>query len=197
MAISAAIMGALSAFARNWVLTATETFDTNPAGKYTIRSGSPTVAWDSANARLQVNNGASQGFVAWDALGDYAGKVAFEIDVLFSSDNNGLKHFGMFCDSGASGVNGYRFANINADLRLSRWSGSSETSIGVFSTATSFTTGNTYTLRFERDTNNNWTAYINGVKCPTTLNNTTYNGVRPGFFAYGVDIYINELRVYR
>lgn len=197
MAISAAIMGALGASARNWVLVATETFDTNPSGKYTIRSGSPSVSWDSANARLLVSNGETQGFVAWDALGNYAGKVAFEIDVLFSADSQGLKHFGMFCDSGASGVNGYRFSNINASLNMSRWAGSSETSIGVFNTATSFATGNTYTLRFERDTSNNWTAYINGVKCPTTLNNTTYNGVRPGFFAYGSTIYINELRVYQ
>lgn len=197
MAISAAIMGALGASARNWVLVATETFDTNPSGKYTIRSGSPSVSWDSANARLLVSNGATQGFVAWDALGNYAGKVAFEIDVLFSADSQGLKHFGMFCDSGASGINGYRFAAYQASIMFSRFAGSTETVIGYFTNTASFATGNTYTLRFERDASNNWTAYINGVKCPTTFNNTTYDGIRPGFFAYGSTIYINELRVYQ
>jgi len=38
---------------------------------------------------------------------------------------------------------------------------------------------------------------INGSQCPTVLNNSTYDAIRPGFFAYGSTVYVNELRVYQ
>lgn len=188
--------GATGAVAQPWQLLRTETFNTNPAGKYSIRSGSPSVSWDQTNSRLVLSNGTTQGFIAWDALGSFAGAVAFEIDVLFNSDRVARKHFGMFCDSGASGINGYRLCTLDDTVVFSRWVGSVETGIGTFISNTKFTIGNTYTLRFERSSSNNWTAYINGSPCPVILNDTTYGAIRPGFFVHGCSVYINELRIY-
>lgn len=200
MAIPAAVIGALGALgaaARTLVLVSTETFSTNPAGKYSIRSGFPAVTWDSANSRLKITNENTQGIVAWDVFGNFSGRVAFEVDILFSADTANLKHFGMFCDSGYSGVNGYRFSSLGTAFNFSRWQGESETGIGTFTATSGITVGNTYTLRFERDGSNNWTASINGSQCPTVLNNSTYDAIRPGFFVYGSTVYVNELRVYQ
>lgn len=201
MGINAITMGIWAAsrtraVAPSWQLLSTETFNTDPAGKYSIRNGSPSVSWDQTNSRLVLSNGTTQGFIAWDALGSFAGAVAFEIDVLFNSDSAARKHFGMFCSSGASGTNGYRLCTLDNTIVFLRWVGGVGTTIGTFISNATFTTGKTYTLRFERSSSNNWTAYINGSPCPVILNDTTYGAIRPGFFVYGCSVYINELRIY-
>ena len=201
MGINAITMGIWAAggpgvVAPGWQLLSTETFNTDPAGKYSILSGSPSVSWDQTNSRLVLSNGTTQGFIAWNALGSFAGAVAFEIDVLFNSDSAARKHFGMFCASGASGINGYRLCTLDDTIIFLRWAGAVGTLIGTFISNATFTRGNTYTLRFERSSSNNWTAYINGSPCPVILNDTTYDAIRPGFFVYGCGVYINELRIY-
>lgn len=196
MPIPAAIIGALGASVRGWNLAYVDTFDTDPSAKYSTRQGFPSVSWDSANQALSVLGNTSQNFVAYDAWGGFTGRFAFEMDVLFVSDSAARKHWGFFCDSSTSGTQGYRAANIDSVITFSRWSGSSETSIGTFTEASNFVVGNTYTLRLERDANGNFTFYVNGVAQPTVLNNTFYTTIRPGFFVYGCEIRINELRVY-
>ncbi len=198
MAISAAIIGALGAASRGWILDHVDTFDTNPSGKYSTRSGSPSVSWDSTNQRLAVSGSTPQNFVAYDAWGGLSGKFAIEMDVVFASDSEGRRHWGFFCDSGASGCNGYRFATLDgAGWSMSRWVGSSETSLGQFSSSGGPTVGNTYTIRVERDDAGNFSMYVEGVKQPNTINDTVYGTIRPGFFVYGAGIQVNELRVYK
>lgn len=197
MPIPAAIIGALGAAARGWTLAYADTFDTNPSGKYSTRSGSPSYTWDSTNQWLTIANGSSQGFVAYDAFGGFTGKVAIEMDMKFVADSAARKHFGMFLDSGASGVNGYRVSTIDgAGWGLGRWVGTSETSLGTFTSTFNPVIGTTYTLRIERDASGVFSFYVDGVKRPNTVTNTQYATIRPGFFVYGSTIQINELRIY-
>lgn len=199
MAISAAIMGALGASSRSWNLAYTETFTAAPSAgtDYSTRSGSPSISWDSANQALSISNETTQGFISWDKWGGFTGQVAFEMDMVFASDSAARKHFGMFCDSAASGVNGYRLSTLDgASFNLSRWVGSSETSLGVFTTSFNPVIGTTYTFRLERNSSGVFSLYINGVLQPNTITNTQYATIRPGFFVYGCAIRINELRVY-
>lgn len=197
MPIPAAVIGALGASARGWNLAYVDTFDTNPSGKYSTRSGSPSYTWDSTNKWLTISNSTTQGFVAYDAFGGFTGKVAFEMDVKFVDDSAARKHWGFFLDSGASGVNGYRAATLDgAGWGLGRWVDSSETSLGNFTTTFNPVIGTTYTLRIERDASGVFSFYVDGVKMSNTVTNTQYATIRPGFFMYGSTIQINELRVY-
>lgn len=56
--------------------------------------------------------------------------------------------------------------------------------------------GQLYKIRAER-VNYVWSYYINDVKLPREVRNNLYPNIRPGFFAYGSTIYINEVRVYQ
>lgn len=181
----------------NFNLLKTETFDTDPAGKFSIRSGSPTVSWDSANKRLFISGNESQHFISWDALGNFTDNIVFEMDILFFGNASNRFHFGLYLDSGSSGSNGYRFATLDTNFMASQWVNTVESNGGAANiNPITYILGTTYTLRCER-INRKWSVYINNVKLPNEISILNqYNGLRPGFFVYGSAVYINEFRVY-
>lgn len=175
-------------------LTNIETFETNPTGKYSKRSGSPSITWNSTAQRLEIAGNTDQCFIAWDAWGNFSGDFAFEMDITFVADSAVRKHFGMFCDSNSSGIAGYRIFNIDTTFGMSIWNTTENNSVqaGI----TNWQVGQLYKIRAER-VNYVWSYYINDVKLPREVRNNLYPNLRPGFFAYGSTIHINEIRVYQ
>ena len=116
------------------------------------------------------------------------------MDITFAADSAVRKHFGMFCDSNSSGIAGYRIFNIDTTFGMSIWNTTENNSVqaGI----TNWQIGQLYKIRAER-VNYVWSYYINDVKLPREVRNNLYPNIRPGFFAYGSTIYINEVRVYQ
>lgn len=177
----------------NAVAGPVESFTSNPAGLYTIRSGSPTVSWDSANAALSISGGNVQNFVSWDAMGDFSGDLVFELDFKFVSDSFGRKHLGAWLSNGATS-NGYRICNLDTQWRISRWAGATETVIATFAAGSTPVVGSTYTLRIERTAAGAFAVKVNGVTVGTATDNT-YAALRPGWHVYGSALLAYEIRV--
>ena len=182
-------------FVSSWQVDKVQTFDTDPSGKYKVINGSPSISYDNVNKRLRITlNSTTASFISWLEWGGYSGDVAFEIDVLFQSDAASRKHLGMFLSIDGYSATGYRLCTLDSGMPFSYFVNNSETGIGNFG-STNISTGNTYKIRYERK-DNIWQAYINDVLLPTSYKNTVYDYIFPGFFCYGSDFYVNELRVY-
>lgn len=172
------------------------TFDTDPAGKYSIRSGSPSVSWNSVSQSLVIVGTQDQPIVAWDATGNWTGAWAFEMDLTLSDDWFGRRHFGFFIDSGTSGLNGYRVAQLDTERRMTRFTGPTsfdgdaplnDMVAGVVSPDVPFT------MKLTRSVDGLFTLYFDGMPVGTSRR-LDYSQFRPGFFAYGCTLRIAELR---
>ena len=182
-------------FVSSWQLDKVQTFDTGYINnKYSIASGNPSISYDSTNKRLKISNGESQGFITYNEWGGYSEDVIFEMDVLFSADYVSGKHFGFWLGNEISSRRGYRLYNWNTNFGISSWVDGNESTQNNFG-ATNLVVGQTYTIKVKRQ-DNIWQAYINDVLLPNSYKNTVYNYILPGFFVYGAEIYVDELRVY-
>lgn len=163
---------------------------------YSIRSGSPSVSFDAANVGLSVSGGQVQNFVAYDGFGSFNRDVAFESTIKFVSDQFGYKHFGLFLDSGVSGVNCYRVANDVSTMRVSIFRGTTETSLTkTTDNATSITVNNSYVFRAEIMKGGIIRALINGNLIAVASNND-FATLRHGFFVYGCGIVVKDISVF-
>ena len=164
---------------------------------YSIRSGSPSVSFDATNGGMSISGSNAQNFVAYDGFGGFNRGVAFEASIKFISDSFMRKIFGFFCDSGASGVNGYRITNLDNNAQISIFVGSSETTWFTKTTdnATSLSVGNSYIFRAEIMKGGLIRLLINGNLIAEVSNND-FAIVRPGFFVYGCNIVVKDLSVF-
>ena len=163
---------------------------------YSIRSGSPSVSFDATNGGMSISGSTAQNFVAYDGFGGFNRGVAFEASIKFISDSFMRKHFGFFCDSGASGVNGYRIANLDNNATISKFVGSSEAGFTkTKDNATSLSVGNSYIFRAEIMKGGLIRLLINGNLIAEASNND-FAIVRPGFFVYGCGIVVKDLSVF-
>lgn len=163
---------------------------------YSIRSGSPSVSFDATNGGMSISGSPAQNLVAYDGFGGFNRGVAFEASIKFISDSFTHKHFGFSCDSGASGVNCYRIANLDNNAMISKYIGSSET---VFTktkdNATSLSVGNSYIFSAEIMKGGLIRLLINGNLIAEVSNND-FAIVRPGFFVWGCGIVVKDLSVF-
>lgn len=180
-----------------WQVDKTESFNTDPANKYKILFGNVNVTYDSTNKLLKLKNDTTQGFVSWFDWGGYTNNVAFEMDFNYFADPQNRNHVGMFYSTDGTNPQGYRLYSLDNAIGMSSWtSGTSESAMGTFDPNNALRAGNNYTLRFER-LNNKWYAYINGIKLPNGVNNGGYNMVYCGFFVWGAEIHVKEIRSYQ
>jgi hypothetical protein len=119
------------------------------------------------------------------------------MDFNFFADPQNRNHVGMFYSTDGTNPQGYRLYSLDNAIGMSSWtSGTNETAMGTFAPNNALRAGNNYTLRFER-LNNIWYAYINGIKLPNGVNNGAYNMVYCGFFVWGSEIHVKEIRSYQ
>jgi hypothetical protein len=168
------------------------------SGDYSVRGGSPSVSYDSVNHRLLIDNGNSQGFVAWDKWGQFTGHVAVEMDVTVLADSAGIRHFGLYLAAESTGQPGYRPTN-SSDRYLTLSRVVTDTNVqylGPFysEAGPSFNLNQIYTFRVERTAEGIWSMSIDGSVFPLTVNNSDIATIRPGFFVYGCQIAISGIR---
>lgn len=166
------------------------------AGKvanYSIRSGSPSVSYDAANIGMSVSGPQVMNFIAFDAWGGLSRGVAFDALVKFVSDSSARKHMGFFCDSGASGINGYRVVTLDSSGYISKFVGQNETFLTkTVDNQITLSVGSTYKLSASFYSNGNIEYYINDALI-SRASDSDYLIVRPGFFVYGCGILVKEL----
>lgn len=161
---------------------------------YSVRSGSPTVAFDATNIGMSVSGGTSTNFVAYDAFGSFARPVKFIAEVKFVSDSSNRKHFGFFCDSGSTGVNGYRLVSLDSNVSISKFVGASETNAFNKANTVVPVVGQTYYIEAEFKLGGTINYIINGTVVNSTQD-SSYPSIRPGFFVYGDGILVKSLIV--
>lgn len=172
-------------------------FDTAAkVSNYSIRLGSPSVGFDSTNGGMSISGPQSQNFVAYDGVGAFNRDVAFISTIKLVSNPFNYIHFGLFLDSGASGVNGYHIAYDNNKLIISKFVGSSETRLEkTIDNSISFAVGDSHVFRAEIMKNGLIRALIDGNLIMESRN-YDFATLRPGFFVYGVGIVVKDISVF-
>jgi hypothetical protein len=161
---------------------------------YSLRSGSPSVSFDATNIGMSISGGNAINFVAYDSFGSFARPVKFTAKVKFVSNSAGINHFGMFSDSGSSGVNGYRTAFYSSSVLISKFVGGSETVILNKNASIVVSVGQTYDISAEFKTDGIINYSLNGTVIGTA-SDSSYSSIRPGFFVYGSAILVKSLTV--
>lgn len=179
----------------------TETFATNPAGKYLNTSGSASVTWDSVNAALTVSASAGANFTQIRSLPPlrFGAATWVEADIKLVADSFGRRHFGLFV--GDSTAMGYRAAALDGGFSISRWKMGVESSLGIVSVGPSLplVEGSTYSFRFDRDAGGGLRLTVNDVErvrtAPDTDPVSSLANIAPGIFCYGSILSVLEMRV--
>ncbi|URX63246.1 putative Ig domain-containing protein [Luteibacter anthropi] len=173
------------------------TFDSAPAsGEWSIRRSNPKIAWQADTQALRISGGDLSNFVSWDAWGSFTGAIAIESDIVYVAGGS-LKHWGLYIDSGNSGQHGYRVHHLQAKWGMSTWNDGSEGS-GSDIGPGDVVVGQTYTVRWEADGRGNFTLRVNGTYIGT-VSNSAFTSWRPGWFSYGNEgtvIDVKAVRVY-
>ena len=161
---------------------------------YSARSGSPSVSFDATNIGMLISGSTVQNFVSYDGFGSFQRGIKFNAKIKFVSDSAARKHFGLYSDSGSSGVNGYRTATLDGNVYLSIWVGASETIFVSGSSSVVPSVGSTYDVSATFKADGTIEYALNGIalKSATDL---SYTSLRPGFFVYGSAILVKSLSV--
>lgn len=165
------------------------------SGEWSIRRSTPQVSWQAGTQALRISGGDLSNFVAWDAWGSFTGPIAIESDVVFLA-GAARKHWGLYIDAGSQGQHGYRVYHLDDAWAMSQFTNGTETTIGTFGQA-DVTIGQTYTVRLETDGQGTFALRVNGTAIGGSLTDTTYKTYRPGWFTYGNDATVIDVKAVR